>query len=75
MLRKPYVEVVLMKTASLGLLEVKWYVRMPGEGDHGSPLVSPGAEDSSLFYFWREEPLGFAAIFSWTDVEALFLAS
>jgi hypothetical protein len=22
---------------------------------HGSPLVSPGAEDSSLFYFWREE--------------------
>ncbi len=49
-----------MKTASLGLLEVKWYVRMPGEGDVTAlPLVSLGAEDSSLFYFWREESVRF----------------
>ena len=44
---------------------------MPGEGDVKALLVSPGAEDSSLFYFWREDP--FFAIFSWTDVEDSFL--
>jgi hypothetical protein len=34
---------------------------MPGEGDVTAlPLfVSPGAEDSSLFYFWREESVRF----------------
>jgi hypothetical protein len=38
------------------------------------PLVSPGAEDSSLFSFWREDPLGFAA-FLRSDVEDSFLVS
>ncbi len=62
-----------MKTASLGLLEVKWYVRIRGKLTRLS-LCFAGAEDSSLLYFWREESFGFT-IFSWTDVEALFLAN
>jgi hypothetical protein len=33
-----------------------------------------GTEDSSLFSFWREEPLGFS-IFSRAEVQDLFLAS
>jgi hypothetical protein len=45
---------------------------MPGEGDVTAlPLVSLGAEDSSLFYFWREESFGFA-FFSCSDVEDRF---
>ena len=48
-------------------------MRTPGEGDV-TALVSPGAEDSSLFSFWREDPLGFAA-FLRSDVEDSFLVS
>ena len=53
----------LMKTASLGLLEVLGLVRMPGEGDVTAlPLFRQGGEDSSLFYFWREESVRFCYI-------------
>jgi hypothetical protein len=49
-----------MKRAKLGLLEVLGLVRMPGEGDVTAlPLFRQGGEDSSLFYFWREESVRF----------------
>jgi hypothetical protein len=49
-----------MKRAKLGLLEVLGLlVRMPGEGDVTALPLFRGAEDSSLFYFWREESVRF----------------
>ena len=64
-----------MKTASLGLLEVKWYVRMPGEGDVTAlPLFCRELRILLSSIFGEKNPFGFA-IFSWTDVEALFLVS
>jgi hypothetical protein len=50
-----------MKRAKLGLLEVLGLlVRMPGKGDVTALLLFCwGAEDSSLFYFWREQSVRF----------------
>jgi hypothetical protein len=49
-----------MKRAKLGLLEVLGLLRMPREGDVTAlPLFCRGAEDSSLFSFWREESVRF----------------
>ncbi len=47
---------------------------MPGEGDDTALPLFRREEDSSLFSFWREDPLGFAA-FLRSDVEDSFLVS
>jgi hypothetical protein len=38
-------------------------MKMPGEGDvMVLPLFRRGGEDSSLFYFWREESVRFCYV-------------
>jgi hypothetical protein len=66
-----------MKRAELGLLEVLGLlVRMPGEGDVTAlpPLVSPRSWGFFSLLFFARRIRSFA-IFSWKDIEALFLAS
>ena len=61
-----------MKTASLGLLEVKWYVRMPGEGDVTAlPLFRRELRILLSSIFGEKNPLGFA-IFSWWTLRLCF---